>query len=212
MPPAEPAPQPPARARRAWHHALPLALALLSLAIALAGDAAAELLRYERARLVAGEWWRLLSGHLVHLGWSHLVLNLAGLALIWGLFRQALATAAWWWIALASALAVSAGLYLFEPDLVWYVGLSGVLHGLFVAGLLAALQRERWWGDALLLAVVAAKLGWEQSYGALPGTGAMAGGDVIVDAHLYGAVGGVLAVLPRLLRRPVTPGPPTARR
>lgn len=185
---------------RGWlRHSLPFVLALLSVLIAAGGNAASLQLRYERALILDGEWWRLITGHLVHLGWSHLLLNLAGLALIWGLFQRQLGTLAWWWVWLASTLAVSAGLFFFDTDLGWYVGLSGVLHGLIVAGLLMSLRQDHWWGDWVLLAIVIAKLISEQLYGSLPGTTEMAGGDVIVDAHLYGAVGGAIAALPLLL-------------
>lgn len=192
----------PASRMRAWlHHALPLLLASLSLSIALAGPSASMSLRYERAAIVDGEWWRLATGHLVHLGWSHLVLNLAGIALIWGLFQRQLATLEWWWVWLVSTAAVSAGLFIFDADLSWYVGLSGVLHGLFIAGLLLAIRRDYWWGDAALLVIVLGKLAWEQVHGSLPGTTEMAGGNVIVAAHLYGAIGGAFAALPLLFRK-----------
>src|SRR3569833_4763439 len=84
------------------HHVLPLLLALSSLLIALAGPSASVPLRYERAAILDGEPWRLVSGHRVHLGWSHLVLNLAVLALIWGLFLRQLATLEWLWVWIAS--------------------------------------------------------------------------------------------------------------
>ena len=182
-------------------HGLPLLLALLSVIIALIGNDASVALRFERTLILRGEVWRLITGHLVHLGWSHLLLNLAGLALIWGLFQRLFSALAWWWVWLASTLAVSAGLFFFDLNLGWYVGLSGVLHGLFIAGLLMALRQDPWWGDGALLVVVVTKLAWEQQYGSLPGTSALAGGNVIVDAHLYGAIGGAVAVLPLLLRR-----------
>ena len=61
--------------------------------------------------------------------------------------------------------------------------------------------RERLFAAAVLLAI-AAKLGWEQWGGAMPGTAALAGGSVITEAHLYGAVGGLLAgtVIPAMQR------------
>jgi rhomboid family GlyGly-CTERM serine protease len=89
---------------------------------------------------------------------------------------------------------------LFDPGLDWYVGLSGVLHGLFAAGALRH-WRERPAAAALMLAVLAGKLLWEQLLGPLPGTSSVAGGPVIVDAHLFGALGGCLGAL---LRRSVT--------
>lgn len=175
-------------------HALPLTLVALSTLFALAGKGATHWLRYDREAILHGQWWRLISGNMVHLGWPHLALNLAGLVLVWLLFRQTLATRHWIVITVASAVAVGAGLLAFDPALQWYVGLSGVLHGLFAAGVIAGLYGGNR-GDWLLLALVTAKIVWEQRVGAMPGTADIAGGAVIVDAHLYGAIGGAVAAL-----------------
>lgn len=172
-------------------HALPLSIVMISTVLALGGQTVTEALRYQRGAILEGQWWRLISGNLVHLGWSHLLLNLAGLVLVWLLFHHALSLRSWIVVTLASALAVGAGLLLFDPALQWYVGLSGALHGLFAAGLVAALSsgnRAEW----LLLMLFVAKLTWEQLVGTMPGTAELAGGNVIVDAHLYGAVGGAV--------------------
>jgi len=173
-------------------HVLPLSIVLISTALALGGQTVTEALRYQRGAILDGQWWRLISGNLVHLGWSHLLLNLAGLILVWLLFHHALSLRSWIVVTLASALAVGGGLLLFDPGLQWYVGLSGALHGLFAAGLVAALSsgnRAEW----LLLLLFVAKLTWEQLVGTMPGTAELAGGNVIVDAHLYGAIGGAVA-------------------
>jgi len=44
----------------------------------------------------------------------------------------------------------------------------------------------------ILLVLVVGKLVWEQLTGALPGSESIAGGEVLVDAHLYGAIGGAV--------------------
>lgn len=172
-------------------HSVPLFLAVVSIVLALIGEAATMALRYEPE---LSEFWRLLTGNLIHLGWSHLVLNVLGLALIWGLFWNTFTTSTWTLISLLSALTVGAGLFWLNPEISWYVGLSGLLHGLFVAGALGGIRR----GDrreAILLIAIIGKLLWEQAYGAMPGTSEMAGGPVIVDAHLYGAIGGAIGAL-----------------
>ena len=48
---------------------------------------------------------------------------------------------------------------------------------------------------ATLIIVIAGKLTYEQLVGSLPGTSDMSGGPVVVDAHLYGAIGGIVAFL-----------------
>ena len=47
----------------------------------LAGDAGREALRYDRTALAAGQWWRLLTAHFVHLDFDHAALNSLGLLL-----------------------------------------------------------------------------------------------------------------------------------
>ncbi len=175
-------------------HLLPIALTVIALLLALAGDNATELLRYHVIEIKSGQVWRLITGNLVHLGSSHMLMNVLGLGLIWGLFWSCFSAKQWLVITLISGLSVSLGLLVLNPQLVWYVGLSGVLHGLFLAGAVGGIRR----GDrreAILLVAIVGKLIWEQAYGALPGSADMAGGPVVVDSHLYGAIGGAVAAL-----------------
>ena len=74
--------------------------------------------------------------------------------------------------------------------MLWYVGLSGVLHGALAAGAVAWWRYESKLLALLLSAIFAGKLAWEQWHGALPLSGDL---PVVVDAHLYGALGGALA-------------------
>jgi hypothetical protein len=55
------------------------------------------------------------------------------------------------WMALAlSSLTVGGGLFLLQPDLLSYCGLSGVLNGLWVAGALSAAREEQAGGERAL--------------------------------------------------------------
>jgi rhomboid family GlyGly-CTERM serine protease len=170
---------------------VPGAVVLTALILLLTGDAGREWLRFERSGIAAGELWRLLTGHFVHLGVSHTVLNLAGLVLVWFLVGRAFDWKQWLWVMAGSIGAIDLGLWIGAPSLDWYVGLSGLLHGMLGAGIVAGLAARS--GEALILAVVVAgKLAWEQFSGPLPGSEATSGGAVIVDAHLYGIIGGTL--------------------
>jgi rhomboid family GlyGly-CTERM serine protease len=195
-----PEPAPASEATFLARHALPLSLALLSLATMIGGRGLGEWLRYDRTGILHGEIWRLASGHIVHLGWQHLALNLAGLALVWMLYGRVYSLAQWLFILASSMLGVSLGLLLFLPAIHWYVGLSGVLHGLFVAGALASLLAG-FRAELLLLGLLAVKLVWEHFQGALPGSESLAGGTVLIEAHLYGAITGVLAAAILLIYR-----------
>lgn len=168
-------------------------ITVLVLLAGLGGDAARLALRYQRDAVIGGEWWRVMSAHLVHLGWSHTILNLLGLWLLAALFADVIKVRDWLWTGVASAICIGAGLLFFEAHLQWYVGLSGVLHGWFAAGAVAMLMRRQRGGTGLILGLII-KLIWEQWQGALPLTAAASGGPVVVAAHLYGAAGGLIMI------------------
>ena len=174
---------------------------LACVALAAGGDELRELGRYQRDAIENGQYWRLVSGHLVHLGLGHLWPNLVALVIVGALFEGVLGNADLWRVSLASAAAIDLGLYVLEPDVVWYVGLSGVLHGLVAAGALALCLRRQTLGFVLAIGLCA-KLGFEQLAGPVPFTAASVGGPVVVASHLYGAAGGLLAeAFARVVRR-----------
>jgi rhomboid family GlyGly-CTERM serine protease len=182
-------------------NAVPLAIGVACVGFGLAGGVAREWGEYEREAIEAAQWWRLFSAHLVHLGWGHLWLNLLALLLIALLLDGVLSTAEWLATALIAALAIDLGLYLWDNDVQWYVGLSGLLHGFLAAGALRLLARRSVLGVLLAVGLVA-KLAWEQAAGPIPWTESGSGGPVVVAAHLYGAAAGLaVAAASRLLRR-----------
>ncbi len=167
---------------------------LLLLALCALGDGAREALDYQRAALAQHQWWRLISAHLVHLGWPHALLNGVGLALLWMLFAREFTPRRWLWIALLSAASIDAGLWFLRPAVDWYLGASGVLHGVWAAGACAMYRRGDGFGAALLLLLIA-KMVYEQQSGASLFEGNL---PLVSAAHLYGALGGLVgAVLPR---------------
>jgi rhomboid family GlyGly-CTERM serine protease len=174
-----------------WGLALLASLAGLLL-LQLGGAASVAKLRYDRGALAAGQLWRLATAHLVHLDLRHALLNGAGLALMWALFARDYRGRQWALILAAAAVAIDLGLWFRDTDVLWYVGASGVLHGVMAAGTLAALRRgER--DGFILAAFIIVKLAYEQSGAVLPFAGSAL--PVVVNAHLYGAVGGFAAAL-----------------
>jgi rhomboid family GlyGly-CTERM serine protease len=149
------------------------------------GDAVTLGLRYDRAAIAAGGWWRLLTAHAVHLDLHHLVLNELGIVLLWSLFASDYDAVDWLIVVCAAALGISAGLWWLSPRVTWYEGASGILHAVMAAGIAAHLA-GRAWDRWILLVCFLVKLGWEQYADHAGRTAPL----IIVDAHLYGAATG----------------------
>jgi rhomboid family GlyGly-CTERM serine protease len=181
---------------------LPLVFVAVSVLIMAFGESGQELLRYDRVWIGQGESWRFLTGHFAHLSWSHLALNSAGLVLVWFLIGRNFDLVSWL-LVIATILAVmDVAFWLLSPELYWYVGMSGMLHGLLSAGLVARMPRLDT-ESTILLVLLVAKISWEQYSGPVPGSEVTSGGPVVVVAHLYGALGGVLGgFLARIRVRP----------
>ncbi|MFT4994925.1 MAG: rhomboid family GlyGly-CTERM serine protease [Paraglaciecola sp.] len=117
-----------------------------------------------------------------------------GLSLLWALHGQYFTTKSYLLFVLLMSLTCTLGIYFFAPRLDWYVGLSGTLHGLFVVGAyfdIRAGMKSGW----LLLIGVWAKIAHEQWYGASQDVAQLIGANVAIEAHLYGAISGMLLVV-----------------
>jgi len=178
--------------------AIAMAVAVATLCFVLQTAGFDQILRFDRDAIANGQVWLLLSGNFVHLGSSHLLMNMAGFALVVALVWTHFNCVEWVLIMLFSSLVVGVGLYLLDKEVFWYVGFSGTLHGLIIAGSLADVRHYPK-SALLLLTLIIGKLAWEQFAGALPGSESVAGGSVVVNAHLYGAIGGAVMGLLLLL-------------
>lgn len=158
---------------------------------------ALTVLQWQREALADGQYWRLLTAHLVHLDVPHLLLNLFGLLLICELLWDDMPVDHALTLLMASALGVSLLLWIIQPQLGWYAGMSGVLHGLWAGCAGAALLRKKniFYLGALLL--LAAKLAYESGHQ----TGNMTGMPVVPVAHLYGALSGLVWLALRQLQQ-----------
>ena len=152
--------------------------------------------RWQRGAISDGQWWRVISAHFAHLGLLHACANLAGMALVIELLGASVRAADAVWVMLVSALAIVAGLAWLNPAVVWYAGLSGVVHGLWAGCALLGCRRPA--VPAPKLALHAAALGvlvLKLMLPSLPWGAMVSGLPVVTQSHLYGALGGAAAAL-----------------
>ena len=171
----------------------------VSLLSELFGESSRELLRYESSLLSQYEFWRLITAHFIHLGWSHFTLNMLGFFALWVIYGGVYSVKSWLFILFLSALGISLFLIQFDQNLTWYVGLSGVLHAILAAVLVklllvsSCLNKDCFhWEEILLLIILIFKLIYEQLVGAIPFSEPTSGGPVVVNAHFYGAIMGCI--------------------
>jgi rhomboid family GlyGly-CTERM serine protease len=172
----------------------PIAIVLISLGLAFAGIQANEYFAYDRVQFEHHQWWRLITGHFLHTNSIHLMLNLAGLILLWALHGHYYHTSKFFLVFLLLCLGTSLCLYVFSVDLQWYVGLSGVLHGLFVIGAYYDIRHNFKTGWLMLIGVWL-KVLHEQIYGASSDISGWIEANVAIDAHLFGTLVGSLLVV-----------------
>lgn len=144
------------------------------------------------------EFWRFWTAHWVHVGWVHYLLNIVAFICLPFIFPK---TKISFFILLLLLLPplISLSFYYFLTDVEAYAGLSGVLHGAYVAVASEHLRYkdERRFASMVLLLIVL-KLIWENTMGS-KGTAELIGSPVLVEAHLLGVVWGVIFVLFHML-------------
>ncbi|MEP4889643.1 MAG: rhombosortase [Aliiglaciecola sp.] len=163
-----------------------------------------EYLALQRGSLAEGNYWQFLTANFVHTNTNHLLLNIAGILLLWAIHGQYYTVKNYLIGIVLLSICVTLGIYLFSPNLVWYAGLSGVLHGIFVYGAYLDICNKVKFGWLLMLGVWL-KVLHEQLYGADQMISDLIAANVAVDAHLYGAVGGLVCICISLVKNNYLP-------
>lgn len=171
-------------------YAVPLCVVLLALLLETGGETTRTALRFDREAMHHGQLWRAVTAHFVHLGWYHCLLNLLGLAALLVLCPAKLSSREWLRRFAVLSIGISVALYLFSPQIETYVGLSGVLHGLFLLGLVPLARRRDLIAVGCLL-FLGAKLAWEIHFGTPLSDEHTIGGRVVTQSHLFGTLAGL---------------------
>lgn len=193
---------------RDWPRAS-IGLALACLVLPALPATAVAALAWEPEAIRAGQWWRLWSGHLVHFGFQHALIDAIVLYAGASLLERELGTRCLLRQLLLAAPLVSLALFS-VPGLVEYRGASGLAATTTLAAGIALWPLAGRWRPALL----AGGLGWA-GFSVMqlvqPGwsaAGLPAGVAVAWQAHLFGAACALLpgwrGAMPDAIRSPNT--------
>jgi rhomboid family GlyGly-CTERM serine protease len=150
---------------------------------------------FERNNINNGEWWRLLTGNLVHTNYPHLALNLAGIWISAFIFLDYMHARTYLFSLIFLAICVGIGIYFFSPELTWYAGISGVLYGLFLVGATYALLNKDFLIGIPLLTLIPIKIFWDLFNPEKQPNSELIGAPVATVAHLYGMLGAIIIIM-----------------
>lgn len=150
-----------------------------------------SLYAYQRDFVETGQWWRIITAHFMHSNVIHFGVNIVGLLLLWLLHGEYVKPKSFFINILVLCAGISLCIYMWSASIYWYVGLSGVLHGLFAWGVIIDISLKRKTGYVLLLGLII-KIVEEQFFSSSQYMSTLIDVSVAVDAHFYGAVIGII--------------------
>ncbi|MGR6839289.1 rhombosortase [Aliivibrio wodanis] len=107
---------------------------------------------WDKSLILQGEIWRLITGNFTHTNLAHLLMNSAALTVFTFIFKDILTPKRLWLLVLSISLMT--GLLLLLSPIQSYVGLSGVLHGLFIWAAIEDIRQKRNTGWLLLFGII----------------------------------------------------------
>lgn len=174
-------------------YAGPLTVLAIAIVLFLLEPVSSEYLAYNREAVDTAQWWRFIFANVLHTNLTHLLLNSFGLLLLWALHGFYYSTRYFLSVFFVCSIGTTLGIYFFSSDLIWYVGLSGALHGIFVWGAYLDIKHGMRSGWILMLGLWG-KVAYEQLTGPSQSIASMIEADVAIESHLFGAVTGAIII------------------
>lgn len=173
------------------------------------------LLQFDRTAVGGGQIWRVVTGHLTHWSLDHLVWCILALGFL-GAACERLCRSGYLATVAAAALAIPLVIWVVEPGMQYYRGLSGIASAVFVfAAVLVmrtTLQRRQWRGFAPAAAAGAAYCG-KILFEFISGQTLFVDSQgLFTPAALAHVAGGVVGVIMAFLFRPGQSGPRSSSR
>lgn len=151
-------------------------------------------LEFDRQQILAGQVWRLWTGHLVHSHLTHLALNGITAVALYFVFMTRIQATELLLCAFLFTFVISIILLCQYPSLAWYNGLSGLLHAVvaYLCLRFAGAHNKLYWLGFVFawIKVVHEMLAMQKGY-----QGELAGMTIIIQAHFVGVCVGTLSAL-----------------
>jgi rhomboid family GlyGly-CTERM serine protease len=185
-------------------HCVPIiTLIVVALSVLVHALPSTTLLAYNRQAILAGEWWRLATGHWVHFSAQHFLYDTAAFGIL-GWMIETRGEKNFAALCLISVFTISVSMLLFEPRLQICGGLSGLATATLVFLALNGLGEKGPWqwlcGTALIICVV--KLSFELLTGKFLVLHTPASFSPAPSNHIAGALTAVVVYMwPRLRPR-----------
>lgn len=112
---------------------------------------------YDREAIAGGEWWRLITGNLVHLSPLHLIFDVVALSVV-GTVIELRGARYWWLVCCAAGAVIGLAVYLAAPELRYYGGLSGIVTAAVVYLCLDGLRDTGGWRRLCMFVLVLAAI------------------------------------------------------
>jgi rhomboid family GlyGly-CTERM serine protease len=160
--------------------------------IVLSNNIHLEDLQFSHLLITRGEYYRLLTGHLIHLNIKHFLLNAFALIGCAYLTKKTVNNIEWLFLFIISGLIISGCLFCFNPNIEHYIGLSGIVNAFVI---ITIFMSPHFYKSLriLLLSVLIIKISLELFDGSLFYT-QQEGVAVGTIAHIYGIISGFICL------------------
>jgi len=136
--------------------------------------------------------WQWITPSLVHYNWIHWFLNIANLFIMIFLFQDAWNSKKFVFLFSLFSFFIMLSLYMYSPDVKYYVGMSGVLYGIVLYGALKTVLSQKFISSVVLLYVMM-KLFADKIVNHYMGVDVLLGDMIVIeDVHWYGAISGLI--------------------
>ncbi len=187
-----------------------LTLAMIGLAmVASAVPALSRWLVFDRAAIIGGQWWRLITGNWVHFSTDHLLADAVAVGVA-GILIERQEGMRLSCVYAAAAAGVGLAVFFLAPGVAEYGGLSGVACGAVAYLALNEIKRSsaRRWPPVLVLVLLVVKVGWEYATGRALFVSTHGDMMVLPLAHAAGLVSGfgywAVSIVRRRADAPIT--------